>query len=126
MVQQITQGIKVAVQTRFEGSFYTDHKKQYAFSYIVEIENQGDVEVQLTSRYWLIKDALNYTEIVEGPGVIGLQPVIEPGQKHTYNSGCVLMAPFGSMQGHYVMVSKDREFKVSIPLFRLNAPFAMN
>ncbi|MEM7185851.1 MAG: Co2+/Mg2+ efflux protein ApaG [Bacteroidota bacterium] len=126
MVQRVTKGIKVSVETQFEGAFYRDHKKQYAFSYQVVIENLSDTEVQLTSRYWLIKDALNNTEVVEGPGVIGQQPIIRPGQKHEYNSGCILIAPYGSMQGYYRMKSGDEEIKVMIPLFKLNAPFAMN
>jgi ApaG protein len=126
MVQQVTQGIKVSVETEFEGSFYREHKKRYAFSYQVTIENHSDAAVQLTSRYWLIKDALNNTEVVEGPGVIGQQPIIEPGELHSYNSGCVLVSPYGSMQGHYAMITTEKEIKVGIPLFRLNAPFAMN
>ena len=126
MVQQVTQGIKVSVETRFEGTYMKAHKKKYAFSYLVTIENHSERSVQLTSRYWLIKDALNNTEVVEGPGVIGLQPVIMPGDKHEYSSGCVLVSPFGSMQGYYTMVSADTEIKVGIPLFKLNAPFAMN
>lgn len=126
MVQQVTQGIKVSVETQFEGAFYKEHKKQYAFSYLVSIENQSHAEVQLTSRYWLIKDALNNSEVVEGPGVIGLQPIIAPGEKHMYNSGCILVSPYGSMQGYYVMKTPEKEIKVAIPLFKLNAPFAMN
>jgi len=126
MVQHVTKGIKVSVETEFEGTFYKDHKKQYAFSYMVLIENLSENQVQLTSRYWLIKDALNNSEVVEGPGVIGQQPIIKPGDKHEYNSGCILISPFGSMQGHYKMLAGDGEIKVVIPLFRLNAPFAMN
>lgn len=126
MVYRVTKGIKVSVETQFEGTFYKDHKKQYAFSYQVMIENLSDTEVQLTSRYWLIKDALNNSEVVEGPGVIGQQPIIRPGNKHEYNSGCILISPYGSMQGYYNMKAGNEEIKVMIPLFKLNAPFAMN
>ncbi len=126
MVEQVTKGIKVSVETQFEGTFYKDHKKQYAFSYQVIIENLSETEVKLNSRYWLIKDALNNSEVVEGPGVIGQQPIIRPGNKHEYNSGCILISPYGSMQGHYKMQAGDEEIKVIIPLFKLNAPFAMN
>ncbi|MBW2936648.1 Co2+/Mg2+ efflux protein ApaG [Aureisphaera sp. CAU 1614] len=126
MVQQVTHNIKVSVETYFEGSFYSDQKKQYAFSYEVLIENQSQHSVQLNSRFWLIKDALNETETVEGEGVIGEQPIIEPGGKHQYNSGCVLVSPFGSMQGYYKMKTPFSEIEVTIPLFKLNAPFAMN
>ncbi|MEZ4778444.1 MAG: Co2+/Mg2+ efflux protein ApaG [Flavobacteriaceae bacterium] len=126
MVQQVTHNIKVSVETNFEGSFYSDHKKQYAFSYTVLIENQSQHAVQLKSRFWLIKDALNETETVEGEGVIGEQPIIEPGTKHQYNSGCILVSPFGSMQGYYKMKTPFAEIEVGIPLFKLSAPFAMN
>lgn len=126
MVQQVTQGIKVSVETQFEGTIYKDQQKQYAFSYRVIIENQSNFQVKLTSRYWIIKDALNNLEIVEGKGVIGLQPVIEPGDKHEYNSGCLLVSPIGSMQGYYKMISQEKEIKANIPLFKLSAPFAMN
>lgn len=126
MVQQVTQGIKVSVETQFEGTIYKDQQKQYAFSYRVIIENQSNFQVKLTSRYWIIKDALNNVEIVEGKGVIGLQPVIEPGDKHEYNSGCLLVSPIGSMQGYYKMISQEKEIKANIPLFKLSAPFAMN
>lgn len=123
---QITHNIKVSVETSFEGSYYSHNKKQYAFSYHITIENLSQFEVQLKSRYWLIKDALNENEVVEGPGVIGEQPIIPPGGKHAYNSGCVLVSPFGSMQGYYVMQTPTGEIQVTIPIFKLDAPFAMN
>ncbi|QNJ96888.1 Co2+/Mg2+ efflux protein ApaG [Constantimarinum furrinae] len=128
MTQQVTQGIKVSVATGFEGTFYKDHKLQYAFSYTITIENQGKDAVQLNSRYWKIKDALNNTVIVEGEGVVGLKPVIQPGEQHSYNSGCLLLSPFGAMHGYYAMVnfSSTRKFKVAIPSFKLSAPFAIN
>lgn len=128
MVQQVTQGIKIMVETDFEGTFYKSDKMQYAFAYTVTIENQSKDVVQLNSRYWQIKDSLNTTEEVAGEGVIGQKPVIQPGEKHTYTSGCLLMSPFGSMRGYYNMVnfSNARKFRVSIPLFRLSAPYCMN
>jgi ApaG protein len=128
MTQQVTQGIKVTVDTGFEGTFYKDHKLQYAFSYTITIENQGKDAVQLNSRYWKIKDALNHTETVEGEGVVGQKPVIQPGEQHSYSSGCLLLSPFGAMHGYYSMVnfSSTRRFKVAIPSFKLSAPFAIN
>ncbi len=128
MVQQVTQGIKVSVDTGFEGTFYKQNKKQYAFSYTITIENQSKDVVQLTSRHWRISDALNEVEIVEGDGVIGEKPVIQPGGKHMYSSGCLLFSPFGSMRGYYNMVnfSNTRKFRVAIPTFKLSEPSAMN
>ncbi|MGM5469609.1 Co2+/Mg2+ efflux protein ApaG [Flavobacteriaceae bacterium LMO-SS05] len=128
MVQQVTSGIKISVETTFEGTFYKNYKVHYAFGYKVTIENQSKDSVQLNSRYWKILDALNNIEIVEGEGVIGKKPVLEPGKSHTYNSGCLLTSPFGAMQGHYNMINftNDNKFKVIIPTFKLSAPFAIN
>ncbi|GGH35101.1 cobalt transporter [Mangrovimonas yunxiaonensis] len=128
MVQQVTKGIKISVETTFEGTFYKDYKIQYAFGYKVSIENQGKNTVQLSARHWIIKDALNHTTIVSGPGVIGQKPILKPGESHTYSSGCLLTAPFGAMSGHYDMVdfATTSYFKVNIPTFKLSAPFAIN
>lgn len=128
MVTQITSGIKISVNTNFEGTFFKDYKVQFAFAYEVTIENQSKIAVQLTSRFWKIFDALNNVETVEGDGVIGQQPVIYPGSRHTYNSGCLLTSPFGAMKGHYTMIGLDngQRFKVQIPQFNLAAPFAIN
>ncbi len=128
MVQQITRGIKISVNTTFEGTFYKNYKIHFAFGYQVTIENQSKDSVQLTSRFWEIKDALNNTEIVEGEGVIGKKPVLKPGESHTYNSGCLLSSPFGSMKGYYNMVNftSTRKFRVLIPAFKLSSPFALN
>lgn len=128
MVQQITQGIKISVKTEFDGTFYKNRKMQYAFAYNITIENQSKDTVQLTSRLWEIKDSLNDTVIVEGEGVIGQKPILEPGEKHTYTSGCLLFSPFGAMKGHYNMINfaTKQKFRVSIPLFNLSAPFSMS
>jgi ApaG protein len=82
----------------------------------------------LNSRHWDIFDALNNKEIVEGEGVIGQQPMLAPQDSHTYSSGCLLNAPFGTMSGFYTMLnfSTGKTFKVYIPAFSLNAPFALN
>ena len=128
MVQQVTKGIKISVETHFEGTFYKNYKMQYAFKYQITIENQSKDLVQLTSRYWKIKDSLNNNEIVTGEGVVGKKPVIKPGDSHTYSSGSLLLSPFGAMRGYYNMVNftTTRRFKVKVPTFKLSAPFAMN
>lgn len=128
MVQQVTKGIKISVETTFEGSFYKNYKIQYAFGYTITIENQSKDSVQLNARHWEIMDALNKVEIVSGEGVIGKKPVLKPGESHTYTSGCLLTSPFGAMQGYYDMVNfaTSKNFKVTIPTFKLNAPFAIN
>ncbi|MFD2516528.1 Co2+/Mg2+ efflux protein ApaG [Salinimicrobium flavum] len=128
MIQQVTRGIKISIETNFEGTFYKNYRVHFAFGYQVTIENQSKDSVQLTSRFWRIKDALNRTEIVEGEGVIGKKPVIKPGESHTYRSGCLLTSPFGSMSGFYNMINftSTRKFRVAIPSFKLSAPFALN
>ena len=128
MVQQVTKGIKISVETTFEGSFYKNYKIQYAFGYTVTIENQSKDSVQLNARHWEILDALNNIETVTGEGVIGKKPVLKPGESHTYTSGCLLTSPFGAMQGSYSMVNftTTKKFQVTIPTFKLSAPFAIN
>ncbi|KJD33668.1 cobalt transporter [Tamlana nanhaiensis] len=128
MVQQVTKGIKISVETNFEGSFYKNYKIQYAFGYTVTIENQSKDSVQLNARHWEILDALNNVEVVAGEGVIGKKPVIKPGESHTYTSGCLLSSPFGAMQGFYSMINftTTKKFDVTIPTFKLSATFAVN
>ncbi|WP_034061309.1 Co2+/Mg2+ efflux protein ApaG [Lacinutrix jangbogonensis] len=128
MVQQVTKGIKISVETNFEGTFYKNYKIHYAFGYKVTIKNQSKDAVQLNARHWIILDALNTIETVSGEGVIGKKPVLKPGESHTYSSGCLLRSPFGAMQGHYSMVNftTTKKFDVTIPSFKLSAPFAIN
>ncbi len=128
MVQQVTRGIKISVETSFEGTFYKNHKMHYAFGYKITIANQSKDSVQLMARYWKITDALNAPETVTGEGVIGKKPVLKPGEAHTYSSGCLLKSPFGAMQGFFQMVNftTTRNFRVNIPIFKLSAPFALN
>ncbi len=128
MVQQVTKGIKISVETHFEGTFFKDYKIQFAFGYKVTIENQSNHLVQLFAREWTILDALNNEEFVSGEGVIGKKPILKPGELHTYTSGCLLTSPFGAMLGCYNMINleTDKKFKVAIPAFKLSAPFALN
>ncbi|GGG34482.1 Co2+/Mg2+ efflux protein ApaG [Christiangramia forsetii] len=128
MVQQVTKGIKISVETQFEGMFYKNYRSQFAFGYRITIENQSNDSVQLQSRFWQIKDALNNTQTVSGEGVVGKQPFLEPGERHTYKSGCLLTGSFGAMSGHYNMLnlSTSNNFKVKIPSFKLSAPYTLN
>ena len=128
MVTQITKGIKVSVESSFEGTYYKESKLHYAFEYSVKIENQSKELVQLDSRHWVILDSLNEEETVDGEGVIGKKPVLKPGQSHTYTSGCLLASPYGAMYGYYRMINLNstKKFNVMIPVFKLNAPFSLN
>lgn len=128
MVSQITRGIKISVSTSFEGTYFKNYRIQFAFSYEITIENHSKDSVQLNTRHWEIFDSLNDIEFVDGEGVIGKKPVLKPGEKHTYSSGCLLASPFGAMRGYFSMVNftTTRTFKVIVPTFRLSAPFALN
>jgi ApaG protein len=128
MVSQITRGIKISVLTSFEGTYFKNHKINFAFSYQITIENHSKDSVQLISRHWEIFDSLNDMETVDGEGVIGKKPVLKPGEFHTYNSGCLLASPYGAMKGYFNMINftSTKRFKVIVPAFRLSAPFALN
>ncbi|UOB18365.1 Co2+/Mg2+ efflux protein ApaG [Abyssalbus ytuae] len=128
MITQITKGIKISVETSFEGTFFKNYKMHFAFGYKITIENQSKDSVQLSSRHWQVFDALNNVEMIDGEGVIGKKPVIKPGESHTYSSGCLLTSPIGAMRGHYNMINftSTRRFRVFIPTFKLYAPFALN
>lgn len=121
MVQQVTNGIKISVNTNFEGTSYRNYRLYYAFNYHVTIENQSNDTVQLLDRYWKIYDSLNKTEVVEGSGVIGKKPILKPSEKYTYSSNCFLTSPIGAMKGFYNMVafSTSKNIKVYIPTFQL-------
>lgn len=100
----------------------------YAFGYTITIENQSKNAVQLLARHWDILDSLKEMETVNGEGVIGKKPVIQPGRSHTYSSGCLLASPIGAMKGFYGMVNlmSGESFEVEIPTFKFSAPFALN
>ena len=120
-VQQVTNGIKISVESNFVGTSYRNYRMYYGFRYQVTIENQSNNTVQLLERHWKIFDSLNETEIVEGSGVIGKKPILKPSEKHTYTSNCFLTSPIGAMKGFYSMVNlaTTNSFKVYIPTFQL-------
>jgi len=128
MVTQITRGIKISVLTSFEGTYFKNYKLHFAFSYEITIENHSKDSVQLYTRHWEILDSLNEIEIVDGEGVVGKKPVLKPGEKYIYNSGCLLSSPFGAMGGYFNMINftSTNNFKVIVPTFKLSAPFALN
>ena len=128
MITQVTKGIKISVQTSFEGTYFKNYKIHFAFSYEIKIENHSKDSVQLNTRHWEIYDALNNKEIVDGEGVVGKKPVLKPGETHTYTSGCLLSSPIGAMKGFYNMINftTTKSFRVIIPTFKFSAPFALN
>lgn len=96
--------------------------RRHAFAYFVEVTNESDEPVQLLRRHWTIRHADGRTEHVEGDGVVGVQPVIAPGEAHRYHSFCLLTTPTGTMEGTYLMERPSGErLRVVIPRFDLVA-----
>jgi len=128
MTQQITNGIKISVKTRYNGSVRRNQNTFNAFSYYITIENKTKDIVQLLERFWEISDALNYKEYIEGEGVVGQQPTIEPKRSYTYKSNCFLHAPTGSMKGTFKMINKKtkQQFEVIVPTFQLTTTPLLN
>ena len=99
----------------------------FAFSYNIKIENLGADTVQLIERHWVINSGSSLFDEVVGPGVVGMQPILEQGDKFEYTSGAVIEDPFGSMSGTYTMRKSSGEFiEVSIPAFDLVYPSQLN
>ena len=122
--ESVTRGIKVSVRPSFIEDQSDPEEGDYLWSYAITIENKGGETVQLLSRYWHITDALGRVQEVHGPGVVGAQPVLEPGQIFEYTSGCPLPTPSGAMSGHYQMrASSGEPFEVEIPGFLLESPY---
>ena len=125
MYSTVTEDIKVSVRSEFSPENSEPSDNRYFWTYTIEIANLGARTVQLTHRHWTITDAQGQREEVQGAGVVGEQPVLKPGQKFTYSSGCPLKTPSGIMVGSYRMVDEDgRVFDVAIPAFSLDSPFA--
>lgn len=128
MVEKITKGIKISVLTNYEGIHSRNENILYAFSYFITIENTGNDTVQLLSRKWDIYDSLNSAESVVGDGVVGQIPILEPNEKYTYRSNCILESKIGAMKGYFNMINftTKTHFKVQIPTFQLIVSETLN
>lgn len=117
-----TDGVEVRVVVSYLPQ-QSDPPQRYVWGYLIEIENRSAMTVQLLRRHWIITDALGRVEEVEGPGVVGEQPVIPPGETYRYTSGCPLPTSSGTMTGSYRMHAADgRAFDCAIPPFSLDLP----
>ena len=124
MYKAVTRGIRVAVLPRFVEEESSPDVGRYLFAYTVEITNMSTDRVQLQSRHWKIVDGHGNLQEVRGPGVVGKQPVLGPGETFSYTSGCPLTTPNGTMEGTYTMVNgKGETFHADIPAFSLDSPF---
>jgi ApaG protein len=119
----ITRGIAVSVEPAYLEANSSPESSQYLWAYRVTIENQGPETVQLLSRHWMITNARGELTEVKGPGVVGEQPMLKPGESYQYTSGAPLNTPSGMMGGAYQMESESGErFDIEIPTFSLDRP----
>lgn len=122
-----TNGISVEVDVAYSSDHSAPQLGKWFFLYTIRIRNQGEETVQLLSRHWVITDATGKVEEVRGPGVVGEQPVLEPGEAFEYTSGCPLETPWGSMRGRYEMrAASGTRFHAEIPAFGLRQPAALH
>ncbi len=127
MSDRITRGVRVEVQSDYLPERSDPDQSYYFFVYYVRLINEGDEPVQLLRRQWIITDADGHTEQVSGLGVVGEQPLLDPGQSFEYTSFCPLRTTMGTMHGHYTMVTRDgEEFPAVIDPFTLATPHALN
>lgn len=128
MVSEVTEGVKVTVMTEYQPDYSNPDQKHFVFTYKIRIENHSENTVKLLRRHWLIFDANGGAREVEGEGVVGLQPILEPGEIHEYVSGCNLRTDIGKMTGSYLMerIIDEKQFRVVIPSFSLIVPYRLN
>lgn len=123
MAQENRYQIAVSAKTRYLAEQSDETAGRYVFAYTITIRNAGSVSAQLISRHWIITDAQGLVQEVRGPGVVGAQPVLRPGQSHEYSSGTAIATQVGTMRGSYQMVAEDGvRFDADIPEFTLSVP----
>lgn len=128
MTKTLTHGIEISVNCKYWPEQSSPRDNLYFFVYFITIENKSDVTVQLIKRHWEIFDSVNEVRTVDGDGVVGQTPVLEPGQIYEYNSGCNLVSEMGYMKGYYTMkkLIDGKEIQVTIPQFDLIVPAKLN
>ncbi len=126
--EAVTRKVRVTVVSEYAPARSAPADSQWFFLYTITIANEGTETVQLLTRHWIITDGSGHVEEVKGPGVVGQQPTLAPGETFTYTSGCPLTTPFGTMQGTYQMVvaGSTDEFDVTIAPFTLSEPYTVH
>ena len=118
-----TEGVRVQVRARYSAEHSDPQRSHWFFLYTIRIANEGEEVVQLLTRHWVITDATGHVEDVRGPGVVGEQPQLGPGEHFEYTSGCPLHTPYGSMEGTFEMVRADgSKFDAQVARFELREP----
>lgn len=128
MVSLISEGVEISVETFYQQDYSNPLQSEYMFAYRIMIENHNSFPVKLHRRHWHIFDSNGSYREVEGEGVVGVQPVITPGEKYQYVSGCNLRTEMGRMHGTYQMenLNNKKIFNVNIPAFEMFVPFKNN
>ena len=127
MSNAITNGIRVTVSTVYVPSQSAPAQHRYVFAYTIRIANEGAQVAQLRSRHWIITHGSGKVEEVRGPGVVGQQPVLKPGEHFEYTSGCILETPRGTMEGTYQMQTPEgKAFDAEIGSYVLAMPHSLN
>ena len=123
MEENKTHSLDIDIQTHYMEERSSPDQDRYAFSYTITIENSGVTSAKLLNRHWLITDANGKTQKVRGEGVVGEQPLLEPGESYQYTSGAILETPVGAMEGEYELIDgQGRRFFAPIPPFTLSIP----
>jgi ApaG protein len=128
MVSKISEGVEISVETFFQSDYSNPLNGEYMFAYRITIENHNNFTIKLLRRHWQIFDSNGEHREVEGEGVVGIQPVLQPGEHYQYVSGCNLRTEMGRMQGTYKMENQHTKqlFDVNIPAFDMIVPSKMN
>jgi ApaG protein len=125
--EAVTRNVRVAVRSEYAADRSRPQEQQWFFLYTITLTNQGTEIVQLLTRHWIITDGDGRIEEVRGPGVVGQQPILNPGESFTYTSGCPLGTSFGMMEGTYQMSTATGEhFDVKIAPFTLSEPYTVH
>lgn len=127
MSQAVSHDIRVEVLSQYSPENSRPLEDEWVFQYTVRITNEGPETVQLLSRHWIITDALEHTKEVKGPGVVGEQPVLAPGESFQYSSWCPLKTPMGTMRGSYQMASPNgNQFDIEVAPFALRGRYTVH
>ena len=125
--EAVTRGVRVHVQSQFDPDRSDTSRSQWFFLYTIRISNEGSETVQLLTRHWIITDGNGKVEEVRGPGVVGKQPILKPGDAFEYTSGCPLTTAFGVMEGTYQMVAQSGDrFDAKIAPFTPSEPYTVH
>jgi len=125
--EAVTRSVRVRVKSTYDADRSRPSQSQWFFLYTIRIANEGTDTVQLLTRHWIITDATGHAEEVRGPGVVGEQPILAPGESFEYTSGCPLTTPFGTMKGTYQMITRDGQpFDAQIAEFELSEPYTVH